>query len=105
MSNRVNKQNLSLRPVVIQDDKTGEVLMVGYMNKEALVTSRKTGWVYFWSRKRQKLWMKGEKSGNKLKIEKIYTDCDNDTLLILVRLLGKYACHKQKRSCFYQSLY
>ncbi len=90
----------NLLPAVIQEDGTGEVLMLGYMNEEALQKTQKTGWVYFWSRNRQKLWMKGKKSGNKLKVKKILVDCDRDALLVQVELIGKYTCHKNTRSCF-----
>ncbi len=94
------QKQTGLMPVVIQENTTGDVLMLGYMDKQALERTQKTGLVYFWSRSKNRLWMKGETSGNMLKVKKIYTDCDNDTLLILVRLLGKFACHKQKKSCF-----
>lgn len=93
------KKNI-LIPAIIQENKTGEVLMLGYMNKEAFDRTQKEGIVYFWSRKRNKLWMKGEKSGNKLKVKKIYTDCDKDTLLIQVELMGENVCHKGYKSCF-----
>lgn len=93
------KKNI-LIPAIIQENKTGEVLMLGYMNKEAFDRTQKEGIVYFWSRKRNKLWMKGEKSGNKLKVKKIYTDCDKDTLLIQVELMGENVCHKGYKNCF-----
>lgn len=90
----------NLLPAIIQEDKTGEVLMLGYINKEAFEKTKQTGLVYFWSRSRNKLWLKGEQSGNKLKVKKILTDCDKDALLIQVELIGKYACHKNRKSCF-----
>lgn len=93
-----------LIPVIIQEDKTGEVLMLGYMNQEALEKTRQEGYVYFWSRKRKRLWMKGEESGNKLKVKKIFRDCDRDALLIQIELIGKYACHENKKSCFYKMM-
>lgn len=93
-----------LVPAIIQDAKTGEVYMLGYMNAEALDKTLETGWVYFWSRSKQRLWMKGEESGNKLKLREIYLDCDEDTLLIKVDLIGTAACHTGNRSCFYTKL-
>ena len=89
-----------LIPVVIQEAKTGEVCMVGYMNKEAFEKTRSAGEVYFWSRKRKKLWRKGATSGNKLEVENICIDCDNDALLITVKLLGSSVCHTGRKSCF-----
>lgn len=93
-----------LIPVIIQEDKTGDVLMLGYMNQEAFQKTKKEGFVYFWSRSRGKLWKKGETSGNFLKVKKISVDCDNDTLLIQVRLIGNAVCHTGNKSCFYTLL-
>jgi phosphoribosyl-AMP cyclohydrolase len=93
-----------LVPAVIQDSITNEIYMLGYMNKESLKKSMETNFVYFWSRSRNKLWKKGEESGNKLKIECIYIDCDRDTLLIKVVLVGKCVCHTGKRTCFNKKL-
>lgn len=93
-----------LIPVIIQEEKTGDVLMLGYMNQEALGKTRQEGYVYFWSRKRKRLWMKGEESGNKLKVKKIFWDCDKDTLLIKAELIGTITCHKGTKSCFYQKI-
>jgi phosphoribosyl-AMP cyclohydrolase len=93
-----------LAPSIIQDYKTGEVFMLGYMNKESLQKTIRTGWVYFWSRSRQKLWMKGEESGNKLKVKEIYSDCDNDSILVKVELVGNNVCHTGNKTCFYKSL-
>lgn len=89
-----------LIPAIIQENSTGEILMLGYMNKEALEMTKKEGVVYFWSRKRKRLWLKGETSGNKLRVKKILTDCDKDSLLIKVELVGENVCHKGFRSCF-----
>ena len=89
-----------LVPTVIQDYKSGEVLMFGYMSQGSLQKTQETKWVHFWSRSRGKLWMKGEESGNKLKLKNIYKDCDNDSLLIKVGLIGKSVCHKGKKTCF-----
>lgn len=98
------KKNNGLVPAIIQDDKTREVYMLGYMNEEALRTTRETGFVHFWSRSRKKLWMKGEESGNKLKVTGIFVDCDADSLLVTVVLIGKNVCHTGEKSCFYTKL-
>jgi phosphoribosyl-AMP cyclohydrolase len=97
-------KNNGLVPTIIQDDKSGEVYMLGYMNEEVLQKTVETKWVFFYSRSRQKLWMKGEESGNKLKVKKIYSDCDNDTLLVKVELIGSNVCHTGNRSCFFTKL-
>jgi len=90
-----------LIPAIIQDFKTREVLMLGFMNKEAFEKTISTGNVWFYSRSRKKLWMKGETSGNKLKVRDIKADCDSDALLIQVEVLGKgIVCHKGNKSCF-----
>jgi phosphoribosyl-ATP pyrophosphohydrolase/phosphoribosyl-AMP cyclohydrolase len=88
-----------LVPVVVQDDKTNLVLMVGFMNKEAVQKSVETGLVTFFSRTRNSLWTKGEESGNFLKIRSILTDCDNDTLLIKAEPVGP-VCHTGTDTCF-----
>ena len=102
-SNKLNYQN-GLIPAVIQDVKTGEVLMLGYMNQEALDKTLTEGFVYFWSRSKKRLWMKGEVSGNKLQVKKIYIDCDKDALLILVKRLGKNTCHRGTKTCFIEEI-
>lgn len=88
-----------LMPAIIQDHETLEVLMLGYMSKEALEISQSSGFATFYSRTRQKLWTKGETSGNKLTIKKIIPDCDNDTLLVLAKNSGP-TCHLNNNSCF-----
>jgi len=94
-----------LAPAVIQDADTGELLMLGFMNKEALDMSLHTGFATFYSRTRQKLWTKGETSGNRLQVVDAWTDCDRDTVLLRVRVLGEgKVCHKGTRSCFAQEL-
>jgi phosphoribosyl-AMP cyclohydrolase len=94
-----------LVPAVVQDDTTNEVLMVGFMNQEALDRTRATGYVTFFSRTRNALWTKGETSGNRLQVVSLYTDCDNDTLLARVRRLGDgNVCHTGARSCFFTPL-
>lgn len=90
-----------LLPVVIQDAKTKEVLMLAYMNKQALAATLKKGLAHFWSRSRKKLWFKGESSGHTQKVKGIYVDCDLDALVISVEQKGG-ACHTGYRSCFYR---
>jgi phosphoribosyl-ATP pyrophosphohydrolase/phosphoribosyl-AMP cyclohydrolase len=90
-----------LIPAVMQDDTTGEVLMVGFMNEEALSLTRKTGYATFYSRTRNALWMKGETSGNRLKVRQMLVDCDQDTVLLKVVCEGDgRVCHTGSRSCF-----
>lgn len=90
-----------LIPAVAQDDETGEVLMVGFMNAEALERTRLTGLMTFFSRSRQTLWTKGETSGNALAVRRILADCDDDSLVVRVtRLGGGNVCHTGTRSCF-----
>jgi phosphoribosyl-AMP cyclohydrolase len=94
-----------LAPAVVQDAATGELLMVGFMNREALETTLRTGFVTFYSRTRQTLWTKGETSGNRLEVVAAWTDCDHDTVLLRVRVLGAgVVCHTGSRSCFTQEL-
>jgi phosphoribosyl-AMP cyclohydrolase len=92
-----------LIPVVVQDYNRKEVLMVAYMNEDALKKTLDTGYATYWSRSRKKLWMKGETSGNTQKIRKILVDCDYDVLLLLVEQKGN-ACHTGKHSCFHNQL-
>ena len=92
-----------LVPAVIQDSKTLEILMVGFMNDEALVKTRETGYVVFFSRSRNQLWLKGESSGHKLQVVSIKTDCDRDTILVLVNPLGPGVCHEGYESCFFRT--
>jgi phosphoribosyl-AMP cyclohydrolase len=93
-----------LIPAVIQDHKSGRVLMVGFMNDEAFRKTTETGNVTFYSRSRNKLWMKGESSGHLLVVKEISTDCDDDSLLIQVDSLGPGVCHNGYESCFYRRL-
>ena len=92
-----------LIPAIIQDDDTGEVLMLGYMNEEALRRTLSGDEVWFYSRSRQELWHKGETSGNRLKIRSIWQDCDSDTILVKVHPLGP-VCHTGNKTCFFQKL-
>lgn len=94
-----------LIPAVIQDDATREVLMVGFMNQAALDKTVETGFATFFSRTRNKLWTKGETSGNRLQVDRILVDCDDDTLLVLVTRLGDgTVCHTGERTCFFRAL-
>ena len=94
-----------LIPAVIQDAETAEVLMVGFMNDEALALTRRTGFATFFSRTRKTLWTKGETSGNRLEVVDILVDCDEDTVLVKVKRLGSgNVCHTGVRSCFYRRL-
>ena len=90
-----------LIPAVIQDERTSEVLMVGFMNEEALRKTRESGFATFFSRTRGKLWTKGETSGNRLQVNRILVDCDDDTVLLKVTRLGDgNVCHTGTRTCF-----
>jgi phosphoribosyl-AMP cyclohydrolase len=93
-----------LIPAIVQDDKSGEVLMLGFMNREAYDLTRSTGFVTFFSRSRKKLWTKGETSGQKLILRELRTDCDVDALLVRVQLDGGAVCHEGYRSCFFRRL-
>jgi phosphoribosyl-AMP cyclohydrolase len=94
-----------LVPAVVQDETSGEVLMVGFMNREALDVTRRTGFATFFSRTRNTLWTKGETSGNKLAVRRILVDCDDDTVLLRVERLGDgNVCHTGERTCFYRDL-
>ncbi len=98
------KKGNGLIPAIIQDEKSGDVYMLGYMNEQALEETKKTGKVHFWSRSRKKLWMKGEESGNILVVKEILIDCDNDTILIKVKLQGAVVCHTGNKTCFFEKL-
>lgn len=93
-----------LVPAVIQDDANGEVLMLGFMNKESYTETRRTGEVVFFSRSRNKLWRKGESSGHVLKVRDVLVDCDADALLLRVNPVGPGVCHEGYRSCFFRGL-
>ncbi|HEX2443804.1 MAG TPA: phosphoribosyl-AMP cyclohydrolase [Vicinamibacterales bacterium] len=94
-----------LLPAVVQDDESGEVLMVGFMNETALARTRETGFVTFFSRTRNALWTKGETSGNRLAVKRLLVDCDEDTLLVRVERQGDgNVCHTGARSCFFREL-
>src|SRR5690606_28858233 len=93
-----------LVPAVIQDAASGRVLMVGFMNEEAFAKTIETGNAVFYSRSRNKLWLKGESSGHKLVVKEISTDCDRDTVLVKVEALGPGVCHEGYQSCFFRKL-
>jgi phosphoribosyl-AMP cyclohydrolase len=94
-----------LIPAVVQDADSSEVLMVGFMNDEALARTRQSGFATFFSRTRNKLWMKGETSGNRLAVTEIFVDCDDDTVLVKVKRQGDgNVCHTGERSCFFRKL-
>jgi len=94
-----------LVPAVVQDADSREVLMVGFMNEDALARTRETGFVTFFSRSRNELWTKGETSGNRLQVTSLFTDCDDDTVLVNVKRLGAgNVCHTGARSCSFKEL-
>lgn len=94
-----------LIPAIVTDARDGSVLMLAYMNEEALRLTRETGEAHFWSRSRKSLWRKGETSGELQRVVDIRTDCDQDTILLSVSLQGKgVACHTGRHSCFYRRL-
>jgi len=97
----IKKNSDGLVPVIVQDDESGEVLMLAYMNEEALEKTIQLGKTYFYSRSRNKLWCKGESSGHTQEVLKIYIDCDHDTLLVRVKQ-NVAACHTGYYSCFYR---
>jgi len=91
-----------LVPVIVQDDETGEVLMLAYMSREAWLKTLETGKATYWSRSRNELWVKGETSGHVQLVKEILVDCDSDTLLLKVHQVGGAACHTGYKSCFYR---
>ena len=98
-----NKMN-GLVPAIVQDYKTGEVLMLAFMNEDAWKATLSTGKATYYSRTRQKLWVKGETSGNMQIVKEIRIDCDDDTLLLKVEQIGSAACHTGHGSCFYKKV-
>ncbi|MBU0628931.1 MAG: phosphoribosyl-AMP cyclohydrolase [Nanoarchaeota archaeon] len=102
---KLNFEKLNgLVPAITQDYKTGKVLMLGFMNKEAWEKTLETGKVWYYSRTRNKLWMKGESSGNVQKVKEIFVDCDDDTVLIKIEQAGNAACHEGYESCFFRDV-
>jgi phosphoribosyl-AMP cyclohydrolase len=106
MSQEINFNKMQgLLPAIVQDRASGEVLMLGFMNREALDQTLRAGYVTFFSRTRNQLWTKGETSGNRLEVISASTDCDRDTVLLQVRVQGQgVVCHNGTRSCFTESL-
>lgn len=98
------KKNNGLIPAVVQDYRTGEVLMLAYMNEEAFTETLRTGKATYYSRSRKSLWVKGETSGHVQLVKEIRVDCDLDTLLLKVEQIGGAACHRGYRSCFFSKL-
>ncbi|MCK5695205.1 MAG: phosphoribosyl-AMP cyclohydrolase [Desulfobacula sp.] len=98
------KKGNGLIPVIAQDDKTGEVLMLAYMNEQAFNETLKTGKATYYSRSRNALWKKGETSGHVQHVKEIRVDCDNDTILLKVDQVGNAACHKGYKSCFFSKI-
>ncbi len=99
---KYNEQGLV--PAIVQDIADNEVLMLAYMNQTSLEKTLATGKTHFWSRSRQKYWMKGETSGNVQIVKEILYDCDSDTLLVKVEQAGAGACHTGNRTCFYRNI-
>ncbi len=102
--NKINWATDGLVPVIAQDEKSGNVLMVAWMNREAIKLSVETGEAVYWSRSRKKIWRKGEESGHVQKVKAIYLDCDEDVILLTVEQLGGIACHTGRQSCFFNKL-
>lgn len=103
MSKNFKFDEKGLIPAIVQDKDSGEVLMLGYMNKESLGLTLSSGEVWFYSRSRQELWHKGATSGNRLIVSELWLDCDNDTILVKAHPLGP-VCHTGERTCFFQKL-
>ena len=93
-----------LVPAIAQDAEDGRILMMAWMNREALQLTARTGKAVYWSRSRGKLWRKGEESGHQQRVSEIRLDCDNDVIVLQVEQSGGIACHTGRRSCFYQRL-
>lgn len=102
--NKINWSEDGLLPAIAQDAKTGEILMVAWMNRDALKRTVETGEAVYWSRSRKKLWHKGEESGHTQKVLELRLDCDEDVLLMKIEQIGGIACHTGRRSCFFQKL-
>ncbi|MBA7632183.1 Phosphoribosyl-AMP cyclohydrolase [subsurface metagenome] len=103
INNQLKFDEKGLIPAIAQDDDTGEMLMLGYMNQEALRRTLSSGEVWFYSRSRQTLWHKGETSGNRILVRSVWIDCDGDTILVKGHPLGP-VCHTGNKTCFFQEL-
>ena len=97
-------KNSGLIPAIVQDFRSGKVLMLAYINQASWEKTLKTGEAHYWSRSRQEIWHKGESSGHVQKIREIYADCDNDTVLFRVEQIGGAACHTGHETCFYKKV-
>lgn len=102
--NKINWSEDGLVPAIAQDAHSGDILMVAWMNREALRRTSESGEAVYWSRSRKKLWHKGEESGHTQKVLEIRTDCDEDVILLKVEQSGGIACHTGRKSCFFQKL-
>jgi phosphoribosyl-AMP cyclohydrolase len=102
--NKINWSEEGLVPAIAQDAVSGEILMVAWMNREALKMTASLSEAVYWSRSRKKLWHKGEESGHTQKVLEIRTDCDEDVVLLKVEQTGGIACHTGRKSCFFQKL-
>jgi len=100
----INYNEKGLIPVIVQDIKTGEVLMLAYMNKDSWLLTLKTGEAHYWSRSRKEIWHKGETSGNIQIVKEVFLDCDYDTILIKIEQVGGAACHLGYESCFHNKI-
>ena len=100
----VNWNADGLVPAIAQDAADGRVLMVAWMNREALRLTAESDYAVYWSRSRQRLWHKGEESGNRQRVKEIRLDCDNDVIILQIEQIGGIACHTGRRSCFFQRL-
>ncbi len=101
---RVKFDEKGLVTAVAQDHETSEILMLAYMNEDSLRETIETGRAVYWSRSRQKLWRKGEESGNVQNVKEVYLDCDGDAIVLKVEQVGGAACHTGHRTCFYRKL-
>lgn len=101
---QIRFDDAGLVPAIVQEQGTGEVLMLGWMSDESLRRTLETGRSWFWSRSRQELWCKGETSGDRQYVRSVRYDCDGDAILLLVEQEGRGACHTGERSCFFRSL-
>jgi phosphoribosyl-AMP cyclohydrolase len=101
---KIRFDETGLIPAIAQDFETGEILMFAWMNKEALLLTIEKQQAIYYSRSRKKLWFKGEESGHTQLIKEIYTDCDNDVILLKVAQIGGIACHTGRKSCFFQKV-
>ncbi len=102
--NKVNWSEDGLVPAIAQDAENGDILMVAWMNRDALKQTVQLGEAVYWSRSRKKLWHKGEESGHTQKVKEVRLDCDEDVVLLKIEQVGGIACHTGRRSCFFQRL-